>query len=107
VTDKRQAQPLIREGAPQRQHNFQAESNIWSQVPEWTQYQDILTDLAISRNMTLTLSRSQILEELTIVQIGTRKVSSRWRAHCESLWQWDGKCLGTQEGEHPPLEAGT
>jgi hypothetical protein len=45
VTDKRQTQPLVREGAPQRQNsNFQTENNIWSQVPEWTRHQDILTD---------------------------------------------------------------
>jgi hypothetical protein len=31
--------------APQRQHrNFQTKNNIWSQVPEWTRHQDILTD---------------------------------------------------------------
>jgi hypothetical protein len=36
---------LVREGTPQRQHsNFQTENNIWSQVPEWTWHQDILTD---------------------------------------------------------------
>jgi hypothetical protein len=50
VTKKRQTRPLVREGAPQRQHsNFQTESNIWSQVPELTRHQDILT---VSRNMT-------------------------------------------------------
>jgi hypothetical protein len=24
-----------------------------------------------------------------------------------ALWLWHGDSLGTQEGEHPPLEAGT
>jgi hypothetical protein len=44
-TSRRQIWPLIREGAPQRQYsNFQTENNIWSQVPEWTWHQDILTD---------------------------------------------------------------
>jgi hypothetical protein len=58
VTDRKSTRPLVREGAPQRQDsNFQAESNIWSQVPEWTRHQDILTDwLAVRRNMTLTLT---------------------------------------------------
>jgi hypothetical protein len=42
--------PLVREGALQRQDsniqkiNLQTGSNIWSQVPEWARYQDILTD---------------------------------------------------------------
>jgi hypothetical protein len=45
VTDRRQTRPLVREGAPQRQHsNFQTENTIWSQVPEWTWHHDILTD---------------------------------------------------------------
>jgi hypothetical protein len=42
---RKQTRPLVREGAPQRQHSkFQTENNIWSQVPEWTWHQDILTD---------------------------------------------------------------
>jgi hypothetical protein len=33
VTDRRQTRPLVKKGAPQRQHsNFQTENNIWSQV---------------------------------------------------------------------------
>jgi hypothetical protein len=45
VTDRRQTRPLVREGSPQRQHsNFQTEYNIWSRVPEWTWFHDILTD---------------------------------------------------------------
>jgi hypothetical protein len=45
VTDRRQTRPLVREGAPQiQQSNFQTENNIWSQFPEWTWHQDILTD---------------------------------------------------------------
>jgi hypothetical protein len=44
VTDRRHTRPLVREGAPQRQHsNFQTE-NIWLQVPVCTGHQDILTD---------------------------------------------------------------
>jgi hypothetical protein len=35
VTDRRQARPLVREGAPQRQRsNVQTEYNIWLRVPE-------------------------------------------------------------------------
>jgi hypothetical protein len=49
----RQTRPLVRECAPQRQHsNFETKNYLWSQVPEWTWHQDILSDR--HRNMTLT-----------------------------------------------------
>jgi hypothetical protein len=42
---KLQTHHLVRKGAPWRQDsNFQIESNIWSQIPEWARHQDILTD---------------------------------------------------------------
>jgi hypothetical protein len=42
---KLQTRPLVKEGAPQKQGDkFQTGSNIWSQVPEWARYQDILAD---------------------------------------------------------------
>jgi hypothetical protein len=51
--DRRQTRPLVREGAPQRQHsNFQTENNIWTQVRV-----NLIQRLTVSRNMTLTLVR--------------------------------------------------
>jgi hypothetical protein len=42
---KLQTRALVREGAPQKEdRRFSTGSNIWSQVPEWTRHQDILTD---------------------------------------------------------------
>jgi hypothetical protein len=45
VTDMRQTRPLLREGAPtETTQQLLDRSIIWSQVPEWTRYQDILSD---------------------------------------------------------------
>jgi hypothetical protein len=44
VTDKRQTRPIVREGAKQRQHSEIQTINIWSQVPEWARYLDVMTD---------------------------------------------------------------
>jgi hypothetical protein len=59
LTYKGQARPLVRKGAPQRQHNkFQTQTlekeAISGQMPtKWAQHQDILT---VSRKVTLTLT---------------------------------------------------
>jgi hypothetical protein len=61
VGPERQTRPLVREGAPPEirqqlsENNLRTESNIWSQVPEWTRYLNILTDwLTVSCNVTST-----------------------------------------------------
>jgi hypothetical protein len=42
---KRQTRPLVREGAPQKQHrNCQTVINIWSWTPDGARHQDLLTD---------------------------------------------------------------
>jgi hypothetical protein len=58
---KGQTRPLVREGAPQKQHrNCQTVINILSWVPDGARHLDLLTDwLTVGRNVTLTWPRSE------------------------------------------------
>jgi hypothetical protein len=120
LTDKRQARPLVREGAPQRQDsNLQTDliSGRKSHSGLDTKTYWLTEWLTVSRNVTLPFNSIWVVigraldrtEKLLNYQWQVETVPEDGVSECtvnqESMWLWQWDSSGIQEGERLPLDA--